>query len=250
MTDINILVTRPQHQAENLCRLVEQQGWHAIRFPTLQIVAIDKLIIKQQLSSLKQYDWLIFISANAVNFALSANNGKIDRFLNCSIAAVGKATEKALKAVGLSVHLMPETQFNTEGLLATPEMNNISSKYCLIIRGKGGRETLANILRGRGAQVDYMEVYTREKPVDYDKTVIRLLQSRKLTAITMSSGEALKNLLAMIDLKWHENLFLVPIIVISKRLKDIAEKSGFKHIVLARSPDDTAITESLGLSIN
>ena len=249
MADINILVTRPRQQAENLCRMIEQQGWHAIRFPVLQIMAMNTAIVKQQLNSVKQYDWLIFISANAVNFALSANNGKIDVFLNSSIAAVGKATEKALKAAGLSVHLIPETQFNSEGLLATPEMNNISNKSCLIIRGKGGRETLADCLRRRGAQVDYMEVYRREKPEVYDRTVIQLLENGELNAMTMHSGEALKNLLAMIDSEWHKYLFLIPIIVISQRLKEIAKERGFKQIVVAKSPADAAIIEILGLSI-
>ncbi len=247
---VNVLVTRPRHQADNLCQLIEQQGWNAIRFPTLQIVAVDKPAIKQQLTTLSQYDWLIFISANAVNFALSANNGKIEPFLDCYIAAVGKATEKTLKTAGLLVQLIPDTQFNTEGLLETAEMHNVNTKSCLIIRGQGGRETLANSLRDRGAEVDYMEVYIREKPTHVDTTAIQLLQSGKLTAITMNSGEALKNLLAIIDLELHQNLFLVPIIVISNRLKDIAKKTGFKYIAVAKSPDDSAITETLGLSIH
>ena len=37
----NVLVTRPAHQADALCALIEKQGWNAIRFPTLDIVAVD-----------------------------------------------------------------------------------------------------------------------------------------------------------------------------------------------------------------
>lgn len=245
----NVLVTRPQQQANTLCKLIEQQGCNAIRFPTLQITVFDHPAIKQQLMLLNQYHWLIFISSNAVNFALRANNGKIEPFKQCSIAAIGKATEKALKIAGLSVKLIPALQFNTEGLLATPEMQAVAGQSCLIIRGKGGRETLANRLRIRGAQVDYMEVYLRERPVFFDTTVIHMIRQGKIDAITITSGNALKNLLSMIDREFQDILFLVPIIVVSKRLKGMAKKCGFKYIAVTQSPEDSAITESVLLSL-
>ena len=245
----NILVTRPKHQAETLSDLIEKQGWNAIRFPTLQIAGIDTKTIRQQLDTLKQYQWLIFISANAVNFAFKANNGRIDSFNNCAIAAVGKATEKALLAHDLAVALVPETDFNTEGLLATTEMNNVQGKSCLIIRGKGGRETLANRLRERGAKVDYMEVYIRIKPCHNDLTAKELLEHGKLHAVTITSNEALLNLLSMFDEKLHYLLHAVPLIVISYRIKKLAEQSGFKHIAVTEYPGDSAIIETVIMSL-
>ncbi len=41
LNNYSVLVTRPKRQAENLCQLLEQQGLQAIRFPTLEIVALD-----------------------------------------------------------------------------------------------------------------------------------------------------------------------------------------------------------------
>ena len=240
----NVLVTRPKHQAEALCGLIEQQGWNAIRFPTLGIVAIQRALIKQQLNKIANYQWLIFISVNAVNFALKANNGKIDCFKRVPLAAVGKATKKALQAAGLEVDLLPETQFNTEGLLATEEMKNVYDKSCLIIRGQGGRETLANCLRERGAKVDYMEVYAREIPVYDNVDISEMLQQGTLDAITITSGEALNNLLVMINKSLHAQLLAVPLIVISRRIKVQAEKIGFKRIAVTDNPSDTAIIET------
>ena len=245
----NILVTRPEHQAETLCHLIEKQGWNAIRFPTLQIVGIDKKTIRLQLDALKQYQWLIFISANAVNFALKANNGKIDSFNNSTIAAVGKATKKALLTYGLPVDLVPDTHFNTEGLLATTEMNNVQGMSCLIVRGKGGRETLANRLRERGAKVKYMEVYTRIKPCQSDNIAMELLEQGKLHAITITSCEALLNLLVMFDKALHCMLQAVPLIVISNRIKKLAKKSGFTHIAVTEYPGDTAIVKTVITSL-
>lgn len=245
----NVLVTRPVAQADNLCQLLEQHNCRPIRFPTLQIVGFDKIAVRQQLRQLNKYHWLIFISVNAVNFALRANDGKIEAFKHCSIAAVGKATEKALKIAGLKVDLIPEAVYTTEGLLATSEMHNITNKSCLIVRGRRGREILAEGLRARDAEVEYMEVYARERPKFIDTAVIQLIKQDQLNAITITSGEALTNMLAMIDTKNHANLYLVPIIVISKRLKKLAVKMGFEHIIVATSPDDSAIAEAVLASL-
>jgi uroporphyrinogen-III synthase len=247
--EFNVLVTRPVAQAENLCDLLALNHFKAIRFPTLQIVALDKKVIRPQLSQLDRYHWLIFISVNAVNFALSANDGKIAGFDQCSIAAVGKTTAKALKTAGVSVQLVPESQFNTEGLLATGPMHKVANKSCLIIRGKGGREVLANELKARGAKVEYLEVYRRQRPEIIDTTAIKLVQQGKINAITITSTEALTNLMSMIDAENHVNLVLVPIIVVSYRLKEVAVKIGFKQVIVAKSAEDSAIMEAIKVTL-
>jgi len=245
LTKQNILVTRPEHQANKLCDLIEQQDGQAIRFPTLEIVGLKNTRVKQQFETLKQWHWLIFISTNAVNFALATNNGKIDTFKACSIAAVGKATEKALISAGLTVDLIPENNFNTEGLLATKAMRQVNGQKCLIVRGEGGRETLANSLRERGATVDYMEVYSREVPVMDQSNVEEMLKNKTLDAITITSGDALKNLVTMIGAELADNLFAVPLIVISNRIKQLAEESGFETIAVTENPSDIAIIKTV-----
>lgn len=240
-----ILVTRPKQQAESLCGLIEQQGWDAIRFPTIEITGIDNRDINQQLKLIKQHQWLIFVSANAVNFAVTQNDGKIDNFKDVRIAAIGRATEKALQAVGLVVDLLPEYGFNTEGLLASTEMKNVNGKSCLIVRGEGGRETLAESLRERGAKVDYLEVYKRHVPVNRSPELAKMLQQQKLAAITVTSGEILTNLFAMTAKELHDQLITVPVIVISERIKELAESYKFKQIVVTENPESTAIIEAL-----
>ncbi len=242
----NVLVTRPAHQAKTLSDLIEQQGWQAIRFPTLEVVGLKNDKIKQQLKRLDKYDWLIFISTNAVNFALAANNGKIDSFKRCSIAVIGNSTEKALLTNELTVDLIPKNHFNTEGLLATQAMqHNIKHKYCLIIRGQGGREALANSLRSRGAIVDYMEVYKRVIPIMDSCYIHDMLKQQTLDVITITSGNALKNLIIMIGTELKNQLLAIPLIVISNRIRQLAEKSGFKKILVTESPSDAAIIKTV-----
>jgi uroporphyrinogen-III synthase len=245
----HVLVTRPDHQAENLCLLIEQEGGLAVRFPTLQIVGIDSQ--SDELSSatkllpqLSNYKWLIFISANAVNFALKANGGKISGFEAVQIAAIGKATAKELESAGLQVNLIPKNGYDSQSLLDMPEMQRVNGQAVLIIRGQGGREELANVLRNRGANVDYWEVYKRIIPDVDSSQVINLLEQDKLDVIVITSFEALLNLVTILGTRYQKRLAAIPLIVISDRIRRLAAEIGFMRIAVTECPSDPAILDT------
>ena len=242
-----VLVTRPTHQAEELCRLICEQGGVAVRFPTLAIAPLPETeAIAGTLAQLDSYQWLIFISANAVTMhSYYTDSVKMPPFKLAQIAAIGKATAKALALAGLPVAVVPADGYTSEALLAMPQMQVIQGQRCLIIRGEGGREELATILQSRGASVEYLNVYKRIKPEIDNTTVNLLLQQTKLTVITITSGEALENLLAMVTTQQHPQLFTVPLVVISDRISQIAADRGFKRIAVTTSPSDSAILEKI-----
>jgi uroporphyrinogen-III synthase len=246
-----VLVTRPAHQAENLSRLIQERGGEAVRFPVLDIVArgnIDE--VQDALKNLDKFQWVVFISPNAVNFALKANNGKIGRLKTVRFAAVGRATAQALEAAGLTVEVVPEQGYTSEALLAMPQMQQIKGQSCLIVRGEGGREELANTLRSRGADVQYLEVYKRTIPSIDNSQVVQLLTQHRLDVITVTSGEALQNLLIMLGEKNHQLLLPIPMVVVSDRIGQLAARMGFKRIVVTENPADTAILETVTIVCN
>ncbi|HEY5138533.1 MAG TPA: uroporphyrinogen-III synthase, partial [Methylococcales bacterium] len=226
----HVLVTRPAHQAENLSRLIEERRGVAVRFPTLAIVAMeDSRAIQKTLAHLDRYQWLVFISANAVTMHSYYSDGvKMDKFKPGRIAAIGKATAQALVLARLPVDLVPESGYNSEALLAMPEMQQMKGQRCLIVRGEGGREELAATLRSRGACVEYLDLYRRIIPGSDSAQVSFLLAQDKLDVITITSGEALRNLLTMLE-KYHQRLLELPLVVISNRIRQIAEDMGFKR---------------------
>jgi len=242
-----ILVTRPNHQSENMCKLIEQQGWQAIRFPVIAIKA--RSLSRQELKRVQNidlYQKVFFVSVNAVNFALQIINGKMERLQKVSCIAVGNASYKALTAYGMSNVLVPEQGFNSEEILAMPEMQDMRGQSCLIIRGEGGREILAASLRARGAKVDYLEVYKRVVPVSDNRLVSEYLQHKAIAAILIYSGDALKNLLQMLakhDI--NNNLLNTPLVVISQRVECLAKKIGFKNIIIADEASDSAMMNAL-----
>lgn len=241
-----VLVTRPVHQAEHLGRLIEQVGGKAIRFPTLAIAGVDDVgEIKKTFQGLDSYQCVIFVSVNAVNFALRANGGKIPRYKSVVFAAVGGSTAQALINAGLGVDLVPKQDFNSEALLAMPEMQHISGQSMLIVRGQGGREELANTLRERGAKVDYLPVYKRIIPqADNAPSFSRLIENG-LDVITITSGEALQNLVLMAGDQHSMAIREVPLVVVSDRIRCLAADLGFNRIAVTQSPSDSAILETV-----
>ena len=243
LTAKRILVTRPSAQAENLCHLIEQAGGQAWRFPTLEITPeqADSADLANALNS----DWLIFTSSNAVDFAIGAFNGKMPQFGHTQVAAVGAATARSLQDFKWPVHCVPKTEFSSEGLLAEPAMQSVSGLECVIVRGVGGRDKLEQGLTARGAKVTYLQVYRRQRPEVDNLSLIRAIMIGQLDAISITSTEALDNLLAMLDTGSVEQIKNIDLVVASPRIAERATQLGFKHIAASQKPSDQEIVETL-----
>ena len=241
-----ILITRPAHQAENLCNLISAHNGVPIRLPTLEIVPLILESDEIELP-LTQADWFIFTSTNAVRcYCSQLDDAKMRDLKTKSCLAIGKATAQALTTVGLNVDLMPEHGYNSEALLELAVLQHVSQQKIVIIRGENGRETLAETLQKRGANVSYQNVYKREIP-QIDCTEV--LQQR-LDFITITSGEAIQNLVKMLPETQHDLLKKIPLIVVSERIQTIAKNLGFETIALAQMPSDDAILNTITTIIN
>ncbi len=243
----HVLVTRPAHQADKLSRLILQRGGIAVRLPTLEIKPVDEVEkIKAKLALIDTFQWLVFVSANAVtmhNYYL--DGGRMPLSHDMRFVAIGAATAQAMTLAGLPVDLVPSQGYSSEALLAMPQLQHIDGQSFMIVRGEGGREALATTLSNRGATVDYLDVYKRIIPELDISEVLSLLTQGKLDAITITSGEALQNLLIMLGERYQPLLFATHLVVISDRIGQMAAELGFKQIVVAASPSDTAILEAV-----
>lgn len=243
-----VLVTRPAHQADGLCRLIEQAGGRAIRFPVIEILpGTHPEQAQRHFAQLSDKHILIFISANAVRFAQTYLST-----LQASprIAAIGKATARALQSAGINVHIQAENGYDSEALLGHPAMQQVVDTPILIVRGEGGREKLADTLRSRQAQVDYAEVYRRRQPACDPQPIIDAWREKRFETIVVTSGEGLKNLAAMLGDAGRRCLTESRLVVVSRRIVEQAEALGIGRITLAASPADEdllqAITDSIG----
>ena len=223
-----VLVTRPAGQAERLCSLIEAAGGEAVRLPAIEIrEPADPGPLTTLVAALDSYDLAVFISVNAVNRGLDFILDRRAWPARTRIATVGVRSAEALVRFGLRVDLVPEHSFNSEALLALDELQDMTGKRVVIFRGNGGRELLHDTLVGRGARVDYVEVYRRVCPEVAEETMRQLLQPGVLDCITITSNETLQNLYTMAGPRGQPLLRDIPLVVAGERQAALAAALGF-----------------------
>ncbi|OIR08927.1 uroporphyrinogen-III synthase [mine drainage metagenome] len=264
LAGLNVVVTRPREQAAELARRLEQLGANPLLFPLLEIEAVpDEQRLHEQLSRLKQADIAIFISPNAVRYGMTAINSLSQRGItsdsadvvwqpsrmassstkvgerealpaSLQIAAVGQASAKALRELGVARVIAPTERFDSESLLALAELQGVAGKRVMIFRGDGGRELLGDTLKARGALVEYVTCYLRRKP---DMDAGEMIAAAP-SAITVTSSEALGHLWDMLAKADRTGIAGTPLFVPHERIATAARQQGWQHVVVTEAGDD------------
>jgi uroporphyrinogen-III synthase len=194
---LGILITRPARQSAGLAQKVAALGGMPIIFPAIAILPpADPMALGRAHAALATYDIAIFVSANAVEYGAPDPRRWPERLV---VLAPGPGTAEALATVGIAGARIPVTTFDSEGLLALPELADVKGKRVLILRGDGGREHLGGTLRARGAEVDHVACYRRDKPQTGIGGLAEAFRAGRIDAVTITSSEGLDNLWTLAD---------------------------------------------------
>jgi len=246
LRNCTIVVTRPAAQAGSIINMLENLGANVIHFPVIAISASTSKQLLEQAKSLDSYDIAVFISRNAAIFGCELVKLTGNWPLHTKIAAIGNGTAQQLQAQGFATDIIASETANTDGLLSTPAMKSVSGKRIVIFRGNGGREKLANILRERGAVVDYLECYERKLPQINPAILTRLWDKERIDGIILTSAEGLKNLYQMVKKGDLGRLNTTPMYVISSTMVELCGKLGYKLTpVLMPSASDDDVLQSV-----
>ena len=246
LQDIGVLVTRPRHQAEPLCRLLHAQGADAYRFPAIEILPLeDRRTLAAAHPQLADYGLIIFASANAVRFGAAL----LEQRRDLTLAAIGPATAHALNQAGYRVSVQSAEGFDSESLLRHPKLNAVAGSRILIVKGNDGRDLLERELVHRGARVSLAEVYRRECSRPGAEEIERLEQqiaARKIQVITATSLDIAANLLTLatpaLRRAFDGALWLVP----SARIAEALRERGVKgELLMARSAADQDLVSAV-----
>jgi uroporphyrinogen-III synthase len=213
----------------------------------MDIVPLDDLSQPaRQVMDIDNYSHVIFISANAVRIGMDLIENYWPQLpVDVTFYAIGSATANALIARGVpcvsgSGAMNSEALLQSSGLQAGPHLNKV-----LIMRGVGGRETLAETLQTRGAIVSYCELYERRAPFYEADVVGHLLNTIQINCWLASSAETLKNGLSLAGDKNLAALCKVPVVVPGQRVADIAKNAGCSHVVVAENAGTEAVLSAL-----
>ncbi|WP_435627553.1 uroporphyrinogen-III synthase [Candidatus Ferrigenium straubiae] len=234
LAGLKIAVTRPREQAAQLVRRIQEAGGIPLLFPLLDIApAADPAALHEQISRLAQFDLAIFISPNAVRYGMAAILAADGLPSNLKIAAVGQGSAKALRELGVAEVIVPLENFDSEGLLALPELQNVAGRRVLIFRGDGGRKLLGETLKACGAAVEYAACYRRSRP----QQDIAVLLDAAPDAITVTSSEALEYLWQMLG-EARGRACDLPLFVPHPRIAELAQRQGWRWVLPSGSGDD------------
>ncbi|KGQ70126.1 uroporphyrinogen-III synthase [Chelonobacter oris] len=242
-----ILVTRPEPNGETLCQLLNQHGFATLYTPLFSIEkGSDLNRLPQQLQNLQSGDYVFAVSKNAIRYSdqVLKNIGLRWRS-DLHYFTVGRRSAEYLTALGENPVAYPYPNENSEGLIRLPQMQQLSNKRLLILRGNGGRELLRRQAEIRGATVDVLECYQRI-PKEYDNIQqISIWKRAGINTIIVTSHEILRYLVEFVPKNDHNWLTQCHLVAISPRIVKLAKDYGWENITQTTRADNASILETL-----
>ena len=236
-----VLVTRPLAQSEDFVNAIEAAGGAAVCLPALEIAGLEEDAIDSQLADLPDADITLFVSPNAARFGIRHAQGLI--------GSIGPGTANAIRELGHVVDIVPDGGYNSEHLLMTPALSDITGKTIRIVRGQSGRELLGQTLAHRGARVDYLSVYTRRRPEHPQALLDDVLSRWKsggIHAWTIMSVETLDNFLALAGEDGAALAARTPLVTPAERvLKEAEERLPGVFVALSQGTSADDLVEAV-----
>jgi uroporphyrinogen III methyltransferase / synthase len=244
-----LLLTRPAEESAALAATLAQQGIYSSSLPLLAIEALaESAEQRATVVDLQRYCAVIVVSKPAARLALALlERYRVQPAAGQPWFSVGAATAQILRGHGLRVHC-PEQADDSEALLALPQLQQAlaaaGAPQVLILRGEGGRELLAERLRGQGARVDYLPLYRRLLPEYPPATLSRCIAAERLNGLVVSSGQGFAHLRELAGDDWPR-LARLPLFVPSPRVADMARAAGAQFVVDCRGANAAALLAAL-----
>lgn len=228
-----VISLRPQGGHEPLRRAAAAHGARLIALSPWRIQLRSDERARDALRHALSASRVLFTSPNAVRAAvalLPLKRGPAQAWI-----AVGSGTARALRTAGIDPVESP-TRMDSEGLLELPVLNALAGTAVGVVTAPEGRDALLPALRARGADVFRADVYARE-PIPLSPAALRRLRTLEApAALALTSGGALRQLVANAPADVLDRLRAMPVVAAGTRLRQIARDARFTEVTLADGP--------------
>lgn len=190
-----ILVTRPAAQCEDLCRPLRALGGEPIPLPTISIEPVeDAEGWNAFLKEVSKWRWMVFTSANGVNFFFRAyleRGGDLRALANAKLAVIGPQTAQTLARWGLKADYMPDLSYSESLAAGLSSRDELAEAAVLRVKGSYTDDTLSRRLELTGARVQSLSVYSIHT-ARWDDHWRDLVVARPPDWVTFTSGSSVK----------------------------------------------------------
>ena len=226
---MNILITRPLIDAEDLMGKIFSLGHKIIHIPTLKISSANSEIIDAT-----QYNAFIFTSANAIRNLKVSRQDK-----NKLCFCVGAITEKIARMSGYNNTVSAGGTVNAlKNLITSSSQINEKSKIAYFC-GDNVSYNLDSELKREGIKTNKIINYTSEKITDLNEENKKIIESHPPDIILVYSIRSAQSFIEIV-----KNYSLYPIMTestvmcISKKVANIFSDKGWKKIKIFNPGDE------------
>lgn len=244
-----ILLTRPAGSGATLCEELERLGAVVEARPTIALEPPgDSTETSRVLSSLAEYDWLLFTSPRGVHFFCHMAVDLLGAMptIEAEIASIGPSTSLALEERGIPPAIVAEDS-RAEGLAAVLEGRVGDGDRVLLVRPEKSRALLEERLRAAGAEVDSVAFYRNVPSVEVPEIVQDILAERYDVIILTSPStlERLREEAAEQRRDVDGAISRTAVVTIGKVTARAVERAGLGVAGVAREPTVAGIREAV-----
>jgi uroporphyrinogen III methyltransferase/synthase len=207
-----IVVTRTRQQASALSDQLMALGADVIEAPTIELASpADWARVDDVLGRASAFDWVVFTSANGVEFArrrLLETGRDVRAFGRARFAAIGDATAAALaRELSIKADLCP-ARFVAEALADEfAARGEIADKRFLLLRADIARPILRERLRqGGAAEVLDLPIYETRVAAALPEGLVEAFDSGGVNWVTFTSSSTARNFVTLLGPDYRQKL--------------------------------------------
>lgn len=244
-----IVITRARAQASSMVSQLTTLGAQCIEIPTIKIEPPEDLTaLKQSITDINNYDWLVFTSVNGVKYFFDTlyEMGKDVRVLgHLKFACIGPVTKERLADYGIISDILPKT-YRAESVVEAFADVEIKGKKVLLPRAKKARTILPEELYKMGALVDEVVAYETVLCDEGKEQLISLLEENEIDAVTFTSSSTVSNFMSLLDSRDKKALLEnVTLASIGPITSDTSRELGFDPDIEAQEYTISGLTDAL-----
>ena len=218
---MNILITRPLIDSEDLMGKLFSLGHKIVHIPTLKISAANVGPVDE-----KKYDTFIFTSANAIR-NLKLNNQDTSKICFC----VGSITEKIVRQKGYNNTISAGGTVNALKNIILNSDQIDKKKSIAYFCGDYTSSNLDTELKNEGFQVEKIINYTSEKITDLNEENNKIIKNHPPDIIFIYSKRSAESFIEIVK-KYSLNGLMTEsrVLCISEKVLEVLKKSGWKKL--------------------